>query len=346
MSHELFPDEAEVAAAAPGIKKAEVVERLLLVAGLILFAVLVHRAGLAAVTENLALIGWGFVPIIGQEALAWVFNSLGWHYAIPPAARKVPFPRLMAARMAGDGINAITPTATIGGEFVRARMLEGDMDSASLWASVAVAKISQSVAQAAYIVLGLLVVLPGTSLPDGAKGGLIGGVAVFAALIGLTVVLQRRGIFTTLVRFARRLRIDISEDFAGKLTALDDEVRTIYDAPGAFVASTFFFVLGWVMGAIEIYLILHYLQIGADWHRALTIDVLAAAIDGILFFVPAKAGTQEGGKVVIFTLLGIPDAEVKGFSLGLARRIRDLFWSGVGLCFMLRQQWARAKRTG
>jgi hypothetical protein len=68
----------------------------------------------------------------------------------------------------------------------------------------------------------------------------------------------------------------------------------------------------------------------------LTVEVLSVAIDGMLFFVPAKAGTQEGGKVLIFTILGLDPA--KGLALGIVRRIRELTWASIGLMILSRHQ--------
>jgi hypothetical protein len=52
-------------------------------------------------------------------------------------------------------------------------------------------------------------------------------------------------------------------------------------------------------------------------------------IDGILFFVPGKVGTQEGGKVLLFATLGLDPA--RGLTVGVVRRIRELTYAGVGL---------------
>ena len=90
------------------------------------------------------------------------------------------------------------------------------------------------------------------------------------------------------------------------------------------------------MGVVEIYLILWFLGVPVSVHRALTVEVLSVAIDGMLFFVPAKAGTQEGGKVLIFTILGLDPA--KGLALGIVRRIRELTWASIGLLILSRHQ--------
>jgi hypothetical protein len=101
------------------------------------------------------------------------------------------------------------------------------------------------------------------------------------------------------------------------------------------LSSTSFFV-GWALGAVEIYLILWILGVPITAHRALTIEALSVAIDGLLFFVPAKVGTQEGGKVLIFTILGLDPA--KGLALGILRHIRELTWAMIGLLILSRQQ--------
>ena len=83
------------------------------------------------------------------------------------------------------------------------------------------------------------------------------------------------------------------------------------------------------MGAAEIYLILHRVGGAVDWQTAVSLETGSVLIDGILFFVPAKAGTQEGGKVLLFAALGLNPA--RGLTLGIVRRIRELAYAGLGL---------------
>ncbi len=62
---------------------------------------------------------------------------------------------------------------------------------------------------------------------------------------------------------------------------------------------------GWCMGAVEVFIVMTCLGLAPTWSLALTVEVLSVAIDALLFFVPAKAGVQEGGKALIFRLLGL-----------------------------------------
>jgi putative membrane protein len=315
-----------------------ITERVFLIGGLLLLGFLIRELGAAAVLANLQLVGWGMVPIILQEAVSYLANTLGWLAAFPQPRPAIPLLQLVQARMAGDAVNYTTPTATLGGEFVRTRLLRGRAANTSIVASVAVAKLAQTVGQIAFVLVGLAIVLDDTPLPAATRYGLLFGLAVFSALVIGLVFVQRRGMFAPLLRLFERLGLPArAPEVARRLQRLDDEIARIHaNANGAFVLSSACFFVGWCMGVVEIYLILWFLGVPVSVHRALTVEVLSVAIDGMLFFVPAKAGTQEGGKVLIFTVLGLDPA--KGLALGIIRRIRELTWASVGLLILSRHQ--------
>ena len=83
------------------------------------------------------------------------------------------------------------------------------------------------------------------------------------------------------------------------------------------------------MGAVEIYLILHWVGDTVDWQTALALETGSVILDGMLFFVPAKVGTQEGGKVAIFAALGLSPA--RGLTVGVVRRSGSSSTRALGL---------------
>jgi putative membrane protein len=320
-------------------------ELALLVAGLVLLAVLVRRVGGATLAANLRLVGWGILLIIGQEILAVLANTLGWRAAFP-ASRPVPrFAELLAARIAGDAVNYVTPTATLGGELVRARLLRARAAGLDLATAIAVAKASQTVAQVAFVAMGLVLVIATTPLSEPARLALVAGTLVLAGGALALVVAQRRGMFSPLVRLATVLdRHGRVADLGRRLRELDAEIASVHRARRRpFLVSCGWFFVGWTLGALEIALMLWFLGVPVSLERALVIEVLSVAIDTTLFFVPGKLGTQEGGKVLIFTTLGM-DAAL-GLSVGVLRRIRELAWALLGLLIVARFQLAERVRT-
>jgi putative membrane protein len=298
--------------------------------------VLLWMTGPRVVLDNVRAVGFGIVLIVAQEIVAIVCNTLGWRSAFPGAARAVSFPRLLGQRLAGDAVNFVTPTASLGGEIVRVRLLRERVSTTTAAASVAIAKLSQTVGQVAFVVLGLTVLaLRANEAGHPALGhGIPIGVATMVVITALVLLAQRRGLFAPLLRrlAARGLPASV-EQFAQRLERLEQEIAAFHKAERRrFVWSSVWFALGWAAGLIEVGLILHFLHIPPTFDRVLAIEVLSIAIDGMLFFVPAKIGTQEGGKVLIFSLLGLAPAQ--GLSFALLRRIRELTWAAVGLAVL------------
>src|SRR5206468_684720 len=279
-------------------------------------------------TRDLRLIGWGLLVILLVESLNVALNTWGWALAFPSGERTVSTGRLLAARLAGDGVNYLTPSATVGGELLRIRLLGPHMPMSLRWASVSVAKLGQTVAQAVFVLLGLGFVLPRFTQASAWLGWVGGGLA--ALLVGVGFVwLIGRGLWTTLRGVARRvgLRSLVPTAWIGPGRDLDLALGRL--GGGRVVASLACFVGGWSVGAAEIYLILAWVGGSVDWQLAVAVETGSVLIDGILFFVPAKVGTQEGGKVLLFAVLGLQPA--RGLTVGVVRRIRELTYAGLGL---------------
>ncbi|HYD49015.1 MAG TPA: lysylphosphatidylglycerol synthase domain-containing protein, partial [Terriglobales bacterium] len=297
-------------------------ERIFFVAGLVLFIYLVRRLGAGTVKDNLQLVGWGVLLIVAQELLAYFANSLGWLAAFPrPLPSKLRFSSVVLARIVGDAINYVTPTAGLGGEFIRVRLLRGQASGTAVVASVTVAKLSQVVGQILFIVIGLIVILDDIPLAPAARRGLLIGLSVLSGLVAVLLFGQRRGMFSPIWALASRFGgKGRAPEMGGRLKRLDEEIARFHlDSAPQFLLSSFFFFCGWALGMVEVYLILWLLGVPVTLALALKIEVLSVAFDGVFFFVPAKLGTQEAGKVLIFRTLGLDAAA--GLSFGILRHI-------------------------
>jgi hypothetical protein len=220
-------------------------------------------------------------------------------------------------------------------------MLVGHGDNHAIWASLAVAKFAQTAAQMAFVFLGLFLLVQHVALPNGLRAGLYGGLLAICLGLSAGIVMQRRGMFGAGVRLAARLGVRVPLALHEQMARLDTEIARVYAAPGAFAASVAAFFAGWCMGGVEVYIMMYLLDLSPNWRQAFTVEVLSVAIDALFFFVPAKAGVQEGGKALIFELLGLDPG--KGLVLGIVRRLRELSWALIGLVVLARHQ-ARVRR--
>ncbi len=334
-----LPRDGDFAAGALPVRggaAARIVEHFLLVGGGVLFAYLLYDLGASAVFVNLQVVGWGIVPIVLQEILAFLANTAGWRLAFPKQAPAVPFVSLLGARIAGDAVNYLTPTATFGGEFVRGRMLGGHAPTVSIVASLAVAKLTQTIGLLAFVTIGVGVAVDRGLLSPSLRSGLFLGVGVFTAVLAFLLLLLRRGLFTPLFRFAQgRLGLGGPPHLAQTLQRLDRELAGVHANGGSRLAlSSASFCLGWGLGTVESYLILWFLGLPATLAGALTIEVFTVAVNSLLFFVPLRAGTQEGAKVLAFTMLGFSPAA--GLAAGILYRVRELAWALIGLAILSR----------
>jgi glycosyltransferase 2 family protein len=296
--------------------------------GATLLAGILWQIGLSGLGRDLHTIGWGLAVIVLLQSADVLFNTCAWGLAFPAGERTVSGRRLFAARLAGDGVNYLTPLASVGGEVLRVRLLGSGMPLGLRWASVSVAKLGQTVAQAIFVILGLALVLPHTSdVPPGVAALAGAGSAV---LVGLALVwLLARGVWTTFEGVVRGLGLAawLPAAWAQPGRELDSALTRL--SGWRLLGSLACFLAGWVVGAVEIYVILAWLGGPAEWQTALAVETGSVFIDGILFFVPAKLGTQEGGKVALFAALGLPPA--RGLTVGVVRRIRELTYAGLGL---------------
>jgi uncharacterized protein (TIRG00374 family) len=335
------PSEASLSPA-PALSRSEralrLAEWLVLATGIALFGILLVRLGVDSLLANLGLVGWGMVLIIAAEIPIFAVNTLGWRVAFPSGSSPPSFWQLLLARIAGDAANYLTPTATMGGEFVRVRMLQGQAPSASLVASVMVAKLTQTVGLVAFATIGLLLVIDDTRLPVEARWGIFGSLALFAAVLGGLVLLQKRGLLVpTLSLLDRGALSRFLAPLRSPIERIDAEIAKVHaESKGRILLSSSSFALGFAGGIIETYLILWFFGAPVSLELALAIEVLGVALNNLMFFVPLRAGVQEAGKVLVFAMLGLEPAQ--GLAAGIIYRIRELTWSFIGLAIMARSR--------
>ena len=303
-----------------------IVRLLLLVFGATLLAILVWRNDPEAILHSIRQLSWRLlVVILFPFTLVNVFDTLGWRFAF--RTDRVPFRALFSARLAGEAFNLTTPTASVGGEAVKAWLIRHHVPMDDALSSVIVAKTTITVAQGLLLVVGLpcaWMLLPRDSPLLNVMLWLL---VVEVLAVGGFILVQVGGM---LGRGGRALsRFAFLERLAGGLGRLDDSLAVFYRRePIRLALSTLFHFLGWIGSALEIWVVLQLLGIEISFTAALLIEAFSTAVRFATFMVPASIGALEGGHVAIFTALGL--GGTTGMSFSIVRRIREAAWVGVG----------------
>jgi glycosyltransferase 2 family protein len=171
---------------------------------------------------------------------------------------------------------------------------------------------------------------------NGSSGQTVAAAVISVGLLAFGtaafVFVQRRGIFTWLLEFLRKIGLKIAylESREEQLRSLDRTILDFYrDKRPAFYSSTGLFFLGWMAEALEVYVILYFLGGPAMALSAISIGALSVFIKGGTFFIPGSLGTQDGGNMLLLSVFGYSD--VTGITFALLRRFRELVWIGLGL---------------
>lgn len=323
---------------------------VLLAAGAAVLIQLLQEVGVEALGLHLARLGW-LIPCLLLIALPiQLVNTAGLRYCIPRTVRRPGWLTLIVARMAGEAVNNTTPSAYLGGEPIKVKILRPDLGGVQATASVVLAKTIQTLTELVFIIVGGVFALKLLNVPDGFAAGMgivIGmGIVVIAAL----TLQQQRGLFSALFQFLGRVAFlwRLVEDHMDNVRRLDERIASFYrESRRDFAISYGFHLLGWIMGAVECLLMLWALGAPVDFTTALVIEAVLLIAQGVLFFIPGSLGMTEGAAWYVASWAGLDESV--GLMLGLLKRMRMALWSIAGwalLVWVLRVQKARETENG
>jgi putative membrane protein len=322
--------------------------RWLLSVGLVIFIAVLASQGFSTVLSTLALAGWGLVLVALFHVVPLVLDAAAIRVlfvadaaAAGPAALDAPAPMREAilARWVGESANSLMPGGQIGGPVLMARHLSLlGMPLPEAVATIPVSTTLQTFAQIGFALYG--VSLLGAHATHVSESTLRNSSLIASAFLALQIggfyLLQRRGFFSKLLRAAARFigKRDWS-DWMSHARAIDEAVEVTYRRSAAVAASFGLSLIGWLAGTVEVYWILQLLGSPVGWSDALMLESVGQAIRGAAFAIPGALGVQEGGYLLLGSLVGL-HAET-GLALSLAKRARELLLGLPGLLYL---HWA------
>lgn len=291
------------------------------VGGLVLFAVAVRQAGAGEIADGIRRVGWGLVPVIALGGTRFVLRAECWRLCMPPAAR-MPFGLAFAAFLAGDAIGNVTPLGMAASEPAKFFLTRRHLATREALASLAVDNLVYAASVATVLIAGALLVLAQLRIPLGWQEAAAAVLA--AAAIGLALGAR-------LLRGTWRAEDGERPRWRARLAAVrQSALRFSAGHPSRLVRVFLLHMAYHALAVTEVYLTLSWLLDASPTIAQAVAFEVALRVTTIVFkFVPFRVGVDEALAGALAPVLALQLAA--GVSLAVVRKVRNLFWTGVGL---------------
>lgn len=265
---------------------------------------------------------------------SYFFGALGWKYCID-SIKKTSLLNLFMIRHVGNIITLFNPASAIAGELFNAKMLIRDgVGEKEAYKSVLLGRSLMILSQLILfmIVLFWFVFFHARTFTQEMHR--------FVFICFFTLLILVSGIVYLLLKEGKESQIPQTGDrWWYKLFLRIKEMRFLLSEyirrrPKQTLLALLFFALQWVVGSIELYLILYFLHYGVDLLDALFLDTLIIILKSGASFIPGQLGVEELINKGVLLLIGISSASL-WLSVSILRRARLLFWSGVASLFYI-----------
>ncbi|MBQ0056724.1 MAG: flippase-like domain-containing protein [Bacteroidales bacterium] len=332
---------------------------VLLVVCTLILALMVWKAGIGALLDNLFTMRWSLLLCVAVWLAVYVFNTLSWGTiiriwqcpsAVPADRRPLSFMRLFRLTVSGYALNYITPFGLLGGEPYRVVELRKHLGTEAAASSVLLYAMMHVCSHVLFWLIGCVAAVWAVADIDTRLAAILWSVC--GVCVMLLVVFYRcysRGMVVRIVSAAQHLWL-IGNTIGrwkarniGRLTSIDNGVACLFiDHPRRFWCSLLLELVSRLVNVLEIAVILWWLcphlQAGMLYADALVILAFSSLFANILFFSPMQMGTREGGIYLVIEMLGLAAAQTDllplAVSISFATRIREFVWIAIGIALL------------
>lgn len=306
------------------------ISRAAILIGLVLFGVTLAFIDRAATLREFRTLGL-MLPLIIVPSVGWhLVRTCGWLICFPREVRP-SFWRLFRVRLAADAVSYFTIRG-VASEPLRVVLLLDRVPAEASTASTILERTAMGVMSVVLVGATSIVAMTSESVPLGWQN-IFRGIAVAAVIVvALTALfLTRRGryvgpLFETLYRLtgwqwtegrvARFIR-DVETIF---LDLARSDHRRLRDLVLLSVAA-------YALMTLEIWLVFWAIEEPVAVWSAMFVETFTRTASIFSGAIPANLGALEASNVAVVRALGFAGAG----TLALSRRIRGLFWAGLGL---------------
>ncbi len=301
----------------------------LLAVGIGILVWLLRSFEFGEIVSGVVGVGWGIAVIVIYRFANIHFDALGWRCLIARDIRPGTG-AIFLFRWIGEAVNQLLPTAQVGGEIVRARLLAQRGVPGVEAAATVVADFSVGLGtQFLFTVVGAALLLAATA-GDGNGIWLASTLAALGGIVAVVFAFQRLKGFSKLAAVIRSLAFGSGMDnLTDRIERFDLAVLDLYGRTRDLVWCAGWRLASWFAHAVEVWLIFWFLGKPVSWSDALILESLGAAVRSVAFAIPGAVGVQEGGLLAIGLALGIGAEDA--LAMALVKRAREIMVAGPGL---------------
>ena len=302
--------------------------------GLILLGFVLYSADLSQVGTYLSQVGLGFFVMVVAYKLAFVLDSWAWLMTV----RSLPMDlvwgfRFWMVRMVGEAVNNATPLAGMGGEPVKAAILNRvyGIGYGDGFASIVLARTTFVIGLIPFLMIGFLLLLIEPGLEAGFKWAAgTGLVALSLGIVGFYLVQRCKLTSRTGAAFAKLISRPGVQKLVEGVSEFEERLVEFYRfAPGRFAATVALSFVNWALGALEVWIAFHLLDAPVTFAEAWIIEAVVQLVRVGAFFIPLAIGTQEGAFAMVVG--AITGSTSLGVAAAILRRCREILVIGAGL---------------
>jgi phosphatidylglycerophosphate synthase len=276
-------------------------------------------------------LGWALPLAIAFSGLWHLARTWAWAYCFPQP-RTVSFARLARVRLAAEAFSYLTLRG-IAGEPLKVVLLGESVDAREATAAVALERMAYLIGTTVIVGVGSVLAIAALPLTH-VWFRVFRAFAIAAAVVVLFtgVVIAGRGTYfqSWLEMLDRLLGTSIAEGRVSRfISAVERQMLALVRShPKRLAALLVATAAAYVCMALEAWVILKAAGAAISPNGALAVETFSRVASFASAFIPANLGALEASSLAAVSAAGIVGG---GAALALARRLRGLFWAGIGL---------------
>jgi Lysylphosphatidylglycerol synthase TM region len=304
-----------------------------------LFAWMVQHTSIDPILDGLRSVGWGFGVILILSGIRPLVRSAAWRLCTP-GPHQLRIRDTFPAFLTGEALGNVTPLGLFVSEPTKAVFVRHRVSMMTAVSGLATENVLYTLSVAVVIATGTVALLFSFEVPQAVRLASSVVVGIMVTLLGAAALVLTRDVRVMTGMLDRlhhyRLAPHALVHRLEKLRELEDRIYTFHRVyPERLLPVLALETAYHVAGVAEVFVTLMWVSHQPTLLVAFVVETANRATNVIFKFVPMRLGVDEAGTGGLTSVLGYTMAD--GVTLAIVRKVRVLFWTGVGLLLLARR---------